>query len=343
VFVPCVLAADFSLEPSVFQFANAQGLSPSEITKAGIISSYCSKIMSSSSQSGGLILLWDGTPFRSDQSLFVAAFCRGWNPDFSLDSSLEELLKSDFSKTLSLEQFNGKDDVCALHKEECDLSRYTSRIFSALMSDIFKVKWANFVGVGSAKSAGKEARINTLFSAYFAMDSSKLSSFLLSYPKTTAMIDNNQQHFVKSLQTLKILNVEKLVSLSCDDNTSLVACGFSGSKDGADQQFITFVYNEYLNYAVFVDFVVNYLERQAVLTKKSVDIEVSSLLQQRKRYQQALQYALDDFKDFVSTYPLHVGLVFYQEKLLQFRDKMSKILPPLYTLYEKLRNVQPVK
>jgi len=109
-------------------------------------------------------------------------------------------------------------------------------------------------------------------------------------------------------------------------------------------QFLNFIYNEYLNYAIFVDVFINRFARRAQFEKYPSESiwarEAFVLSQQRITYLHALQYALDDLKDFISTYPLHIGLVLYQEKLLQFRDNASKLLPPFYTLYEKLRNVQ---
>lgn len=274
--------------------------------------------------------------------------CRSWDAKFPVEDSPGELLKPDLFKALSLGQFGGGVDLCAAHREECDLSRYTSRVFSALMSDIFRIKRANFLGVRSSKLIGKKERIDALFAAYFAMEGSTLPDFQLTFPKTTSMVDSNQQFFVKSLQRLKVLDLEKLLDLSCAGAPDLISCGLYASGDGVDQHFLDFVYNEYLNYAIFVDFATNYTDKKAAAARDettflSLYTESASLSQQRKIYRQALQYALDDFKDFVSTYPLHVGLVLYQEKLLQFRDKFSKVLPPLYTLYEKLRNVQPVK
>jgi len=111
-----------------------------------------------------------------------------------------------------------------------------------------------------------------------------------------------------------------------------------------NQQFLNFLYNEYVNYAIFVDVATNYFRKKARLEMNPAEstwaYDAVVLSQQRALYQQAIQYTLDDLKDFIATYPLHIGLVLYQERLIQFRDSASKILPPFYSLYEKLRNVQ---
>lgn len=349
LFVPSVLAVNFSLDADFLEFINQHSISVTDITeKEKLISSYCEKIFSSTSHGGGFYISGANEIFRSDQSLFTAALCHSYS-NIVLSDTFSSVFKSDFSKTLALQQFDGSEELCfsAENRERCDLNRYTSRIFTVLMSDIFKIKWANFVGVRSVKLADKKERIDTLFSSYFAMDSDKLQSFQRDYPKTSAMIDNNQQHFVKSLQSLKILDSDKLSTKECTNESPLFICGLYAGKDWVDQQFLNFVYNEYLNYAIFVDFITTCLTKKAQQQTPeeafATSTEVSALLQQKATYQQALEYALGDFKDFIATYPLHVGFVLYQEKLLQFRDNASKLLPPFYTLYEKLRNVQPLK
>jgi hypothetical protein len=118
---------------------------------------------------------------------------------------------------------------------------------------------------------------------------------------------------------------------------------------GVDQHFINFVVNEYLNYRLFIDFYTNQQQKRLVekrnLTEKTQElflVELQSLAKQREMYEQALRVALMDFQDFIATYPFHLGLVWYQEQLLKFRDNYAvKLVTPFYSLYEKLRNVQP--
>ncbi|MDR3169678.1 MAG: hypothetical protein LBU27_08295 [Candidatus Peribacteria bacterium] len=68
---------------------------------------------------------------------------------------------------------------------------------------------------------------------------------------------------------------------------------------------------------------------------------MESILQQRDLFETALKSSLHDLQQTAITYPLHIGLVLYQEELLRFRDQYAaKLVTPFYTLYEKLRNVQ---
>lgn len=40
------------------------------------------------------------------------------------------------------------------------------------------------------------------------------------------------------------------------------------------------------------------------------------------------------------TFPLHIGLLVYYEDLFRLRKELIKAVTPLYTLYDKLKNVQ---
>ncbi len=53
------------------------------------------------------------------------------------------------------------------------------------------------------------------------------------------------------------------------------------------------------------------------------------------------KFALRRFEDFAMTYPLHIWLLLYQERVKEYRDKyLSPIVTIFYSLSEKLQNVQ---
>jgi len=56
---------------------------------------------------------------------------------------------------------------------------------------------------------------------------------------------------------------------------------------------------------------------------------------------EAANQTLRSFEDFNMTYPLHIWLLLYQERVTNFRDKfLSPIVTIFYSLSEKLQNVQ---
>lgn len=126
----------------------------------------------------------------------------------------------------------------------------------------------------------KTERIARIFEVYFSTEIAmpNKGDYLLNYPKTTAMIDNNQQFFLKSLGTLVMLDNDKLAEFSNKkDSKGVIQCNLERSIEGfvcglhmpnqlgTDPQFVNFLMNEYLNYRFFVDFYVNQQQKRMQL------------------------------------------------------------------------------
>ncbi|MDR2540398.1 MAG: hypothetical protein LBD11_01095 [Candidatus Peribacteria bacterium] len=333
--------------------------------KTKVINLYCEKALTNQ-----VAFLLTGETFRetfrysSRDSLFLRALCGARNPtNRGKEDLTKDIFKENFTKKLNLQQFKSNKDLCATgsgtnenNQSECDLSRYSSKIYQALMSDIFKIKRAEVLQVPSTEVfKNKEDRIASIFDTYFSMNNSDKSAYQKLYPKTVTMIDNNQKIIYKSLQSLSLLDNEGLRKKSQEADTKCpiegtgfenFACGLHLSGDqkkGLNTYFTNFLTNEYLNYRLFTDFYINWLRTvQTDQEKTALLIELNAIVQQREMFETALQTSLKELQEIATTYPLHIGLVLYQEEALKFRDKYAaKLVTPFYTLYEKLRNVQP--
>jgi hypothetical protein len=111
--------------------------------------------------------------------------------------------------------------------------------------------------------------------------------------------------------------------------------------------FVTMIYNEILNYRIFVSYVDYWTKAQTELgnlwESKKMEYELRSLdLQKYAALQiKATIGALHTFEDFNMTYPLHIWLLLYQERMKDFRDKkLAPVITIFYSLSEKLQNVQ---
>jgi hypothetical protein len=283
--------------------------------------------------------------------------CSAWNPEWVTTSSLQEgVFKEKFVEKLALQQREWineeRKDVC---KEggamRCDLSRYSFKIYTTLMSDIFKIKWAHVAGITSITEGDTSSKIAEVFETYFQRRESDMSALQKSFPKTSSMISRNQRHFQKSLSSVVMLDNDVLAAWAMENCTAdLVSerkCGLHMSGHyGMNEHFVHLIYNEYLNYRIFIDYYTHQLSKiiqNANDTDKvAYQNELAILVTHRGLLERSLKTAIEEFQDFATTYILHIGLVWYQEVLLEFRDKYAvKMVPPFYTLYEKFRNVQP--
>ncbi|MDR2191120.1 MAG: hypothetical protein LBP53_08405 [Candidatus Peribacteria bacterium] len=194
--------------------------------KTTIIRRYCWGMLSTTPSEGQLVWNLGSSSFSSRNALFVRALCHAWNPEPLTESLVDKVFQKDFVKKLSLQQYQDKDDVCIVGAKQylCDISRYSFAIFRALMSDIFKIKWAHAVFVDAdSKFQEKNKRIANIFKTYFLLNESDESVYQKKFPKTSAMIDNQQKQFRKYLQSLTMLDNEALLKASafCTSETPI--------------------------------------------------------------------------------------------------------------------------
>lgn len=329
------------------------------------------------SKPSGVSFSWDWQQtFDSHQSLFVHALCssfkdKDWNMPFV--SGGEDLLSEAFIEweivdILKLRQRSWWKDLCSLSDYEtladCDMSIYATEIFTALMSDIFKIKYAQVLQVNTVKEfdAKKKERVEAFFKGYYyIIDKYDVLNAL--FPQTVSVLEDNQNYFKTNLlDTLKIMDNSKFAELAgdskCPESGNMVwmdfiACALHSTQwkwMAIEPAFETMIYNELLNYSIFMDYHDSWIESK--VKKMAVDKrnEKSTRIYESKAPDFQLywdiqidstRYALRKLEDFSMTYPLHIWLLLYQEREKNYRDKhLSPIVTIFYSLSEKLQNVQ---
>lgn len=317
---------------------------------------------------------WDRQhTFDSHQSLFVYALCSSfedeeWNRPLLFWTNIlwEAFTWENVSKVLKLQQRSGKIDLCSIVDSngipDCEMSIYATEIFDAIMSDLFKIKYAQVLHVDSVnKFEDKESRILAFLSWYFNI-TDEYQNVQPMFPQSIEVINSNQEYYKKVLSTLKLLNNEELVNKVEESKclitwnmqwVDFVACALHWSqwKDLAlDPAFVTLFYNELMNYKVFlayVDEVFNVNLKN--VDRNKVDEKSVRIIQSRAKDLQlyssmqleAAKNTLHDLEELNMTYPYHIWLLMYQEKVKKFRDiYLSPIVTVFYSLSEKLQNVQ---
>ena len=178
------------------------------------------------------------------------------------------------------------------------------------------------------------------------------------FPNTVDVIDSNQQYYKAVLETLKLLEnwelADKAEESGCPGDWNMVwvdfiACALHGSHwkwVSLDPAFETLFYNEIMFYRIFVSNYSNWVKLKLEnLTEEEQEVERQFKATNLQFYSdlqvEAAKQTLQDFEDLNMTYPLHIWLLLYQEKLKEYRNQY---LPPIvklfYSLSEKLQNVQ---
>jgi hypothetical protein len=81
-----------------------------------------------------------------------------------------------------------------------------------------------------------------------------------------------------------------------------------------------------------------YLKKTTFL--KDYNIPIKTFSTQYMWSKDALSLSLKMMRDTYMAFPFHIGFSMYQEDLDGFAKAVARIAPPIYTLYDKLRNVQ---
>ena len=147
--------------------------------------------------------------------------------------------------------------------------------------------------------------------------------------------------------------VEKAEEIWCPETWDVVwiefiACALHwthGKWTALNRAFVTMYYNELLNYRVFIAYYSEMLSNmiKADNDQQSKNVKENELRDVQKYSSMQLEAAkqtLEDFSELNITYPLHIGLLMYQERAMYFREKFSPIVTIFYSLSEKLQNVQ---
>lgn len=371
-FLMCVVAILFSfcfIWGSVFaeegpgfatQLGNVYSSLSTTSSKKDFVSNYCSATLDR-------VLVFSGENARWDfeNSLFVLALCTSrWGEEVDgVDLLFQDKFREDWERkekswfdSFTEEAWDfiafRKKDPCKVGEQtnNCDVAHLAWNIFTVLMNEVFVIKWASSLDVLDPKNfPDEDTRFKDFFKTYFSVPiDSKLYGVSELYEDTEEMLTDNQEEMKERLE-----KVEKLKVPQETQNANYPLPNWIGTWAGKmDQDFVSFITNEYLAYSVFVDVYTQWLAAQAMQSSQGANnslsdsdkdfyaLELSVMKQQRQELKQALQTALREWQEFSASYPVHVGLAWYQEALLRLRDDASKLLSPFYALYEKLRNAQ---
>lgn len=308
---------------------------------------------------------WQQT-FDSHQSLFLYALCSsfkddGWNMPFinSNNNLLSEVYKGDLVKTLNLQQRSVDwKDFCSLKDElslnRCDVGIYATKIFAWIMSDLFKIEYAQVLAVDSAEDFESNKKVQEFMSWYYSITASSEQGRTEDiYKKTISQLKSDQKYYKNVLDTVKIIDNGKLATLAKNLNCStwwnivwmdFVACALHFSQwkwTALTPAFVTLAYNELLHYRHFVAYYTYAMQKKAK-DGKNLEIESQALDFQKYADMQVEAFVLteNNFEEFSMTYPLHIWLLMYIEKAEKFRNNFAGVITSFYSLSEKLQNVQ---
>ena len=277
-------------------------------------------------------------------SFFIQGLCNSLT--YLQQDMITVPLQDNFVQRIGLEQYeswNKNRNVCNGRLWQCRYTEYAEKLYRSIMSDIFKIK-RSYVAYGNEsneKMSDKVERIMNL--SRFEVMKKEYSILKKEFPQTVNIIEKNNKFFEKMREDLTIIDLQKL-------NTGTLYNALYGDENGINNNtdFTNLLYNELLRYNLFNMYYINILEN-VIKDSKQEDIKTEMMIEQDIAWEniqnskEILDDAINNLLEFARTYQIHIALLAYQETLLDSRNNyLAKLVTPLYTLYDKLRNVQPI-
>lgn len=309
--------------------------------------------------------------YNPKQSVFIHIICSpyGFRSDFREynQNTKTYFLKDDWI-TLGIygqPQADGRtpDNACRpdFAMTDCDIAKEFTDILHRILNDMFDIKQSQLYG-GTSQADDPKERFNTFTKNYFVglelcpdkkCDYPKTENRLLAYFKKAEWLLKkldiiNWDHINKELKDKQNWDVNCLFPRT--DKYNILVCGFGSQNASSLEAFVAMIENEIFFYRLFMaqymwwiaaerrllNEASSWLERS---TEKTIEI-VAKTQQQITWTQDAVAMSMRSLREMGTTFPIHIGLLIYYEDLYRLRKELVKLVTPLYTLSDKLRNVQ---
>lgn len=329
--------------------------------KKQIIQAFCNKVKNTSFSQGSEIL-------PSNQSLFLSILCNHneVKADYFTKETLSYLKKDqDWDDTLVSYKNAKFTKACrSEYQDDCNIAELTEEIITQLFSELFTLKQAEIFGLTRpwiTEESKLYEDINRYVAEKFAIPVKGKNGFCwdqkdTTYPQTCSIMKKQMKAFLSTIQKFKLLETQSLYATIANKNSQsdflpctswrennkeydLILCGTLGDTDNGLKPFIHLLYNEltrYLTFTTYYEWILN----ERTEPNEALQDEIQHIGDSQEEILLLTNQTINNLVNLSVTYPLHIGMLAYQEDLLRFRDRLSKVVTPFYTLYHKLRNVQ---
>ena len=239
--------------------------------------------------------------------------------------------------------------------QECELETVATTIIQSLFNEYFTFGQAYVYGRPQPEEENIDETVkNFIKQILHWLDVGDSAS---DYPETKKTVKSSIQKANNMIKRdIQILDVDKILEkfddeISCEPKTKwdIVICGLIWDKLSPWQSFADLLYNEYFFYRLWIHFYAQQIQtNRGIFTDdiranslKDQQIERIGNIQQHAHHtDKALTTATKYLREMYATYPIHIGMITYYEKLYSLRGQLIALVTPLYTLSDKLQNVQ---
>lgn len=315
-----------------------------------LLFSYCTQVLSSSP------FVENEFVYNAQQSVFVHLLCSNIDIPSSYFAKSDDYFKrKTFSELWFQDIPSDQIDLCdpSSFQNDCDLSTNIPKLFNAIMNDYVNMKQPNLYGLSADFQTDPDIirQVNLFSSGYFnGIQVCETSS--RDYSKTCSMMKWYIRNIRNILSDVRILNATGILAItkdiSCPVKTTtwdIFYCWLYGDNSSSLVSFLNLAYNELFYYRLFMWYYLVMIQKHPSFLKDNIymtdymDI-LKTFSTQYMWSKDALTLSIKMMQDTYMAFPFHVGFSMYQEDLDKLWKSLARLAPPIYTLYDKLRNVQ---
>lgn len=334
-----------------------------------IVDNYCSVVLQSTP------FMKNDFVYTAKYSAFVYLLCKGVDEKYTKLSSLDASLfkRSSFNELWFVSYDQDENNICSSFQPNCDLSQHIPNLYNMIITDYVNMKQSHIYGISrNARTDEEIEKQANLFSSNFFGGLKICETSDRSYDKTCRTMKSYIKNTYNLLSDVRVFDSEVLLDSSlsivdmsindwkflvkkpenpCSDKEQLaynpIICGLYGDTTTSFVSFQNLVYNELLYYRLFVGYYLTMLQKNPWFLIVSTDNNYSKIVKKfssqyiRSRSASSLTFRM--LRDMYVSFPFHIGMLMYKEDLDGFAKQISAIATPIYTLYDKLRNVQTPK
>lgn len=320
-----------------------------KVSTRDVIRNFCSNVSSFKCADSAD---WYNDYFVADQSVFLSILCNSVSQWDFYSGTLKILKKKNFfdfwivKSTTGYEECNDNTsmDKCWLFE-----SYVLPKIFNSIMNDLFDIRQSVFFWI---------TELSDSFSEDVAANNFSKTSFLSIedwicakpdidyYPKTCSKLKTYMKRARNLMTSTKVIDVSSLWETQWDclnfRSENVLYCGTLSGGNTLQYSFVNAVYNEYFWYNLFTTYYSAYYELKNSDLKDGDSYldDIYEMKEQVSKSKQAISISFTSLSDISYSFPLHIGFLMYQEDTQSFMKSISKVYPPMRTLYDKLQNVQ---
>jgi len=326
-----------------------------------VIANYCKTVLNND------ILVEDNVIHLAKQSVWVYIVCSNINAGMksSFDDNLIKYVKTSSWKELWIQDLYNSDpensdsvDLCKpwSNMSYCKIEKHFPKALNQILNDYVNIKQSTIywlVITGGTDDIIKN-QADLFSSKYFNWLEICKENTTRKYPQTCKTLQKYINNMKKLLNKIEILNVGAIQNdadtkaCNINNNSNIIMCGLYGDSQDSLWSFVNIMYNELFYYRLFVDYYTMVLNNHPeILWNNTNQSQINEIIIKfNNEYlwsKKALSISIRMLRDVNFAFPLHIWFMMYSEELDWFGKQLMKIVTPIYTLYDKFRNVQKPK